>query len=268
MNAYPTRYSELTSSEVNALFRSSSWDSLSGQERLDALQELENRASLEQGNQPCEIRLESMSGSTYGWYSDGVISINQNLVENGEFVQELQDGTTISYAPEDVNAQLMDTVHHENYHAYQDDVINERVESADQDETALWRANDENYIEEQPYYRIQSLERTAFDQGETKTKEAFQEIETKYGEDAGYQEYLASIDGQSYERALAEAQLRSGDENIQQSIDQGMLSQYAENHAEYSMSEASVADSSEANESGMDSAGLDDASSSGAEAGE
>jgi hypothetical protein len=246
MDFYPTRYSELSNSEINELYRSDMWSNLSYEERLDALQELENRTAEELGNQPCEVRTEEMNGAMYGYYCNGQIVVNESLVNNGVLRYEDGENDVLEYVPNDVNAQLMDTIHHENYHAYQDDVINNRIEHDNQNEVALWRSNEELYISSSDnsiLYRIQSRERTAFYRGELQTKETFEGIEAKYGEDAGYQEYLISINEYSYEIALVTAKETYGDENIQETLDNYMLASYQENYVEDSISEVVINES-------------------------
>lgn len=237
MNFYPTRYTELTNAEVNELYRSETWEGLSRDERLDALQELENRSAGSLGNLPCEVELEHMNGAQYGVYCDGVIYVNESLVENGEFTVQYEDSTTDSYSPTDTNAQLMDTIHHENYHAYQDDTIHGRVEHDNVAEVEQWKANDEYYIRDGQFYRLQSLEKSAFEHGEAQTKAAFEEIEAKYGADAGYRDYLENIEG-GYEKAVAHAE-RFGDENIAGTLNQTILDKYQANHAESNTNDVS-----------------------------
>ena len=235
MDFYPTRYSELSNSEINELYRSAVWSDLSREERLDALQELENRAAEELGNKPCEVCIEQMNGAVYGYYSNGQIVVNENLVIDGILRYEDAEDNILEYAPDDVNAQIMDTIHHENYHAYQDDAVNGRIEHENQGEIDLWRANEDMYIspsDNDTLYRIQPQERSAFGQGELKTKAAFKEIESKYGEDTGYQEYLTTINENSYESVLTEAKETYDDEDIQETFDNYMLASYQENHME------------------------------------
>lgn len=237
MDFYLTRFAELTVAEVCELFRADTWSGLSREERLDALQELENRAAEELGNQPCEIRTERMNGSTYGYYSNGQITINENLINDGILRFEDVDGTIIEYAPRDINAQMMDTIHHENYHAYQDEVIHDRLEHDDVAESALWKANDANYIssaDNGALYRIQAQERSAFKRGESQAKAAFEKMEARYGEDAGYQEYLVSISENSYDRVLSTVEELYGSENIQHALDDYMLASDHENCEESS----------------------------------
>ena len=73
MNFYHTRYASLSNEEVNNLYQLDRWMSFSGEERLDALKELENRVAYECGNTQCEITLEKMNGAQYGYYYNGQI---------------------------------------------------------------------------------------------------------------------------------------------------------------------------------------------------
>lgn len=254
MDFYPTRYNELSNFEVNALYRSDMWSNLSREEKLEALQELENRTAEELGNHPCEVCTEKMNGAMYGYYSSGQIVVNESLINDGVLRYEDSDGNTLEFAPDDVNAQMMDTIHHENYHAYQADVINNRLEHNNQSEVNLWRANEEVYIsscDNDVLYRIQPQERVAFERGESQTKAAFNEIEDRYGEDAGYQEYIASINKYSYDNALTMAKETYGDENIQETVDNYMLASYDDIHTEDSEN-AIAAVSSENDEAASD----------------
>ncbi|MCL1914029.1 MAG: hypothetical protein FWG10_09175 [Eubacteriaceae bacterium] len=228
MDFYHTQYSELSNSEVNELYRSDTWSGLFLDDKLDALQELENRIAKELGNQPFEVRHENINGAQYGYYSNGQLTVNANLVNTGILRYEDVEGHTREFVLDGVNAQMMDTIIHGNYRAYQDDVINERLEHENQIETVLWRANYDGdmIIENGILYRVQALERTANQQAETQTKMIFEGIEEKYGEDSGYQEYLSSIKINSYENALETAKEIYDDENIQEVLDNYMLTGY------------------------------------------
>jgi len=241
MDFYPTRYSNLSNNEVNELYRSEVWTELSLNERTDALQELANRSAEALGNEPCEVKLESMSGATYGMYRNGEIYINESLVEKGVLSVQVDNEIT-EYPPGDVNAQLMDTVHHENYHAYQVDVMVGAVEHDNAGEVELWQANDldANYIDEGSLYPIQSLEKSAFEYGERQTKTSFEEIEATHGEDTGYQNYLEYITNHSYENALANAQEMYDNENIEATLNEQMMSNYQDSLVNENTNESEI----------------------------
>jgi hypothetical protein len=227
-----TRYSHLTDNEVNDLYRSDVWNNLPYDAKMDALQELENRAAENVGNSPCQVNAEYMEGSMFGGYDPrtGDITINKHLIESGNFVTHHDDGTVSERSVRGLNAELVDTVNHENYHAYQNEVISGSLQHDNAAEAELWKANDLLYIDpDDPSdtYRIQALERSAFAHGEAETRKAFQEMETRYGvEDAGFKEYQESLQAHSYEKAVATAQNSTGISNIEQALDQQMLDAY------------------------------------------
>ena len=238
MYTFRTRYSDLTDSQVNELFREETWSSLDPSRRLDALQELEVRTALACGNRPCEVRTEDMNGYLFGGYADDEIVLNRHLVEEGGFVTDFGNGEVVFDRVDGLNAQMMDTIHHENYHAYQDQVIHGEIRHSDAAEAELWAANwpSEQYIDcndPSGCYRIQSLERTAFAHGEACTKEAFAEIEAKYGQDHGYRDYLEDIQRYSYDDALDDAIDISGDEHIRDTLDGQMLEAYHASRQEH-----------------------------------
>ena len=247
MDKFSTRYSDLSNSEVNELYRSETWSRLTREEKLDALQELENRAAEGLGNKPCEVSLEQMNGAQKGYYQDGKIFINESLVEKGELRVQYDDGTTDTYQLLSANAELMDTIHHENFHGYQMESIDGRVEHNNADEVELWSANKDSYIGselELPTYRIQPLEKSAYAHAEAQTKAAFGEIEAKYGVDKGFQEYLKDIKEDTFENALAEAQELYGVDNIENALNEKMLKDYRESLAKSASNEVAVASGS------------------------
>lgn len=234
MDFYQTRYSDLSNEEVNELYRSDTWADMSRDERLDALQELENRSAEACGNQPCQVRTEEMNGYRFGGYANGEIVLNEYLVADGKFVTQYLDGSVETVEAGGINAQMMDTIHHENYHAYQDEVVHGQLEHSDTAEAELWSANwpNDQYIscnDPSECYRIQSLEKSAFAHGEAETKAAFIEIEAKYGEDAGYQQYLCEIEVDNYENALVNAKMVNSDSNIEETVNNRMLDAYRAN---------------------------------------
>jgi len=237
---YITQYDDLTYDEVQELYRQDVWQNLSAEQRYDALQELENRAAEENGISPCLVRPENMNGAVYGGYCNGEIIINSNLVERGEFVHTYvnEDGVvdTDTYQIEGANAELMDTMYHENFHSYQDNVLSGRVEHHDAEEVQRWRDNSYQegiYIDNRcgtydDLYRIQDYEKSAFARGEEKTKEAFESMEDKYGADEGYDRYKDNVEANSYDNALARAQDRYDDVDI----DKNYINAYVEDKME------------------------------------
>ncbi len=207
---------------------------------MAALQELENRVAKSYGNAPRRVVAQTMrTGYTYGGYShkDDVIQINRDLIESARLTCE-KDGLSVSSIKNNANAELVDTIFHENYHAYQRDVIDGKISHPDKREAAIWATNlkrDQNgnlvhYLSDGIEYRIQSCERTAFREGESGTRRVFGMLEKEYGPDYGYADYQRNLANDSYEKQLAYAQACSGNPYFQEDLDEEMLQQYAQDH--------------------------------------
>ena len=239
---YFTKYHFRSDSELYSLFSHQTWNSLNFNSKMAALQELENRAAKAYGNTPRRVVAETMQGSKYGGYNsnDDVIRLNRGLIESGRFTyrDENTGKITDSRKMNSANAELVDTIYHENYHAYQQDVVNGRIQHPDKREAELWRANlerDENghlvrYCSSDLDYRIQSSERSAWKTGESETRRVFDTIEKENGPDPGYAEYKRDLVKNSYEKKLAEAKAISGNPYYREDLDEGMLKDYAQEH--------------------------------------
>lgn len=238
--AFFTKYHFRSELELYRLFSYQTWHHLDFNSKMAALQELENRVAKAYGNAPRRVVAQTMrTGYTYGGYShkDDVIQINRDLIESARLTCE-KDGLSISSIKNNANAELVDTIFHENYHAYQRDVIDGKIAHPDKREAAIWATNlkrDQNgnlvhYLSDGIEYRIQSCERTAFREGESGTRRVFGMLEKEYGPDYGYSDYQRNLANNSYEKQLAYAQACSGNPYFQEDLDEEMLQQYAQNH--------------------------------------
>lgn len=109
------------------LFHTSNWRKLSFEERLEALQMLENDYAKKQGRAPRIVEAEKMEGLEYmGYYNpkQDLIKINEDHVKR-----------------DDYNYCCVETVIHEGRHAYQIDVIQYGSSSEDQMEVQKWAEN-------------------------------------------------------------------------------------------------------------------------------
>ena len=195
-------------------FAANTWAQMSLTQRRDACQALENHFAAEQGRPSKLVILSHMEGSCYGCWSPGqdVIKLNESFIAEGTFTY----GSLMSDPRPDANLQAFDTVAHEGYHAYQSYAIEHPEIHANKTQLQEWRENDAglsrsetNYInfdQDSAGYRIQPLERDAFDYGETKTIEAFDSLTQTDGFQPGYAEYRQHCELHSYENALAAAQ--------------------------------------------------------------
>ena len=238
--AFFTRYHFKSDLDLYRLFSSQTWQTLDFNSKLAALQELENRVAQMYGNTPRRVTSSLMRDRyTYGGYShkDDKITINRDLIESGRLICA-KDGLVEADLLQDANVQLVDTIFHENYHAYQRDVVDGKIQHPDKREAAIWEMNlkmDENqnlvnYESDGVRYRIQSAERTAFREGEYGAKYIFDSLEKEYGPDSGYAAYQRNLEYNTYQKTLEYAQACSGNPYYQEDMDEAMLKQYAEEH--------------------------------------
>jgi hypothetical protein len=128
------------------------WERLDADERVSALQEVEDRIAEVQGRPPNTISVEMMAPGVYGGYSSG-----EGIVLSEEHV-----------LGDDVH-EVLETVAHEGRHAYQDYVINHPGTLSDTELVETWRDNWDNYLTVEEYgqeiYASQPLESDAWEYG-------------------------------------------------------------------------------------------------------
>lgn len=207
-------FSSYSFEEINSCFYSSTWGHLSYSQKLELLQELENRFSNEQGRPSKHVTSVPMLGNTLGEWDkqNNTITINEFLMNDGVLTTDpLTEG---NFRP-DAGLLVYETVAHEGYHAYQDYAIENPDEHISKTQFEEWKLNSfsvnnnknyvnpkDNYLE----YRIQPLERDASKYGYLKAEEAAKDIEKKYGNQFECSVYRNSCKINSYENVLREAQ--------------------------------------------------------------
>lgn len=121
------------------------WETLSLEERMEALCEIENRMAEIQGREPVEIQAEEMESNEFGGYQNGTITVN---------IDHLQSDMPVD--------EFIDTMVHEGRHAYQENAVNnpDLVENADV--TDSWAENMDHYMSPEDYgqelYEAQPVE--------------------------------------------------------------------------------------------------------------
>lgn len=178
-----------------AIFHSKNWFDASIEEKLQALQELENEYAQRQGRPPAKIELKEeaekveVNGEVYERLaglskSDNTIVIGRKLLE---------------YTMEDLKSQpelLMNnvfachTILHEGRHAYQKYAIDHPEIHPDKEQVQKWKENDRVYYQAPDiYYFFQPLERDAENFADHETKKIFQELEKEFGKDKNFELY-------------------------------------------------------------------------------
>lgn len=125
------------------------WQGLNDGQRLEALQNVENRMAEIQGRPPVEVRAEKMDPQVEGYYSRGdrIIRVNADHLRRND------------------NGEVLDTIVHEGRHAYQHYAVETPGFHANQSEVDAWEYNMHNYRRPEIYgqraYERQAIEADA-----------------------------------------------------------------------------------------------------------
>ena len=243
MNLRQMRFALMSDEKLYQSFASSNWNRMSVENRKAALQELGNRVADEYGIERRPMWVEPMSGGRFGSFdeNENVVRLNRYLVEEGR--QYMAENGQLYYCDRpDAPAELVNTVYHEYYHAYQRDAIDGKVTHPDPMEVKVWESNFKrdagnqlvNYYSNQdkvdPRYNVQSGERTADRKGEEGVRKVFESNERTLGKDQMYEEYKKSHACDSYSRHLQDAISQLQDPNIEENLDKEMLMKYCDDH--------------------------------------
>lgn len=201
-----TRYHKYTDSQLTFLFSTNSWKNLSASQRLAACQEVENRYAAENNVKPCTVTSRPIEGRCYGWQNGNTICLNSYLLNDNQFCTTFTDMNgnkqTIRTSVNAAGWNTLDTIYHEGTHGIQEQTG--RIPST--------------YISDRmdyDLYRIQGIEKEAFEKGQTKTLEALSRYEKECGTlDPERASYLATVNSESYQRSLSNAIHNFKDPNI------------------------------------------------------
>ena len=124
-----TRFENYSDTALYGLYRESVFTNLSPSEKLDLMQETVNRDAALQGMKGApEVVYGDLTSEFGGCYMDGVIYMNYELIVEGE--------------GEYPNCQALNSVFHENIHAWQDQVADGTIPAVSPELRTQYRAND------------------------------------------------------------------------------------------------------------------------------
>lgn len=210
MGKYNTIYSSLDPTTLRSLFSSERWNGLSGEQKLDACQEVENRLAAERGTEPREVKCSEIEGCTYGYQYGDTIELNSRLLNDGIFQVTYKDFNgdiqTRTVSVDSPSWEVFDTVNHEDMHGYWEDL-------GIMPETYIQFDSDSNL------YRIQGCEKSAFEAGERNTLAAIREVESALGiKDPDAQTYIEKHSESSFQESLDNAKLLYNDNDIENTL--------------------------------------------------
>jgi hypothetical protein len=228
------------------MFRESTYSKLGESEKLDLLQETVNRDALEKGEIGApEVRFADLPANESGNAADGVINVNRDMAVNG--VQNFEyNGQTIQHSISAYNIETLNTILHENTHAFQDQIIDGTITIDDAAKTAEYQANsftssavlqDGKYQLGSQYltgetangyycYYFQATERDAFRGAEEKTAAILNGLTEKYGTEASFEAYSKSVETTGYCATEQAAIERFQNPNFERDLNQILQNQY------------------------------------------
>lgn len=174
--------------------------------RLNALQELENNIASQEGRNSCTVDVKTLNLQTRGehYSRDGIehIDLNSNIVDTPE------------------PYQAVETLFHESRHSYQHHVVQNPELSENPDTLKDWQMSEEgayiHYPEDTAYfsdYRFQPTEVDARETARTRTDELYEGV---FQDEAGYPEYKS----QKEEELLNDIEKAKDDYQIDESLDE------------------------------------------------
>jgi hypothetical protein len=193
--------------------RADRWKLLNPTERLEALQELENELAKQRGDEPCLVVGKNLGENILGWHTRSntgpdTIEINSELISR------------------DQPYEAVETLFHEDRHAYQVYAIQHPGTHDNLGEVEDWRKNlDGGYIEDTglnyDYYRWQPVEADANQIARERTDELYLGM---FQDSEKYPDYRAEKE-QEISRDIEHAKMNIGD-NYQEKARQKMIEKY------------------------------------------
>lgn len=220
MLRFETQYSGIRENELYILFTTTVWERLDPQQRLDALQEVENRFAGREGREPYRVavippkeRRPGLQG--YMVFDPSVrptIYLNENYFGLGGGL----DFLGLDYSA----VGALETVLHEGRHCYQYEAVLQGSDKVAPDVLQAWAVNCVNYYSSDGtqagfgIYEFQPMERDANHFAASELKEIYRHIVNLTGErDADFEEALNRLLIDRLNSVL----------NVAENVDQGQL---------------------------------------------
>ncbi len=193
-DAFATMHAQLTDAQLFSRFRAEKWEGMPPAERLQLLQELENREAHAQGRAAYQVVPERTNAaeSNMGAFDGRVIRINELF---------LTDACMPDNAARFTVASALDTIIHEGRHAYQQHVVNGRDKSGTvpDDVRRIWLINNIAYSNSTEtaagfaLYAIQPIERDARSYAAQEVKRIYRYMVREGGRDLDFEDALDAM---------------------------------------------------------------------------
>lgn len=245
---HPTIFSNFTNDSLFSMYRSEKWSQLDEYFRRELLQETVNRSARLNGELgACQVVFEDLGPSTAGSQGNGIIKLDRTRFVN-DMGHAVYGGQVFEVPLEDANLQALETVLHEDIHAWQNQIVDGTIPSPDQNLLNEYAANDfdisfvtladgtmdagqqclrgETANGGYYLYYLQSTERDAHRYSEQRTMQILNQLEQKYGPDPSFEAYRLNVQTNGYEATLSQARLYFGTEAVEQDINTTLKNQF------------------------------------------
>lgn len=255
--SHPTIFSNFTNDSLFAMYREEKWSRMDEYMRQALLQETVNRSAKLNGELGApQVIFDDLDPTVAGTQGGGIIRMDRNRFVNDMCVAVDRDGNpildgngnVITYTLDDANIQALETVLHEDIHAWQDQIIDGTIQAPNQKlldeyaannfDIAFVRLADGTMEAGQQYlggnsknggyylYYLQSTERDAHRYSEMRTRQIVDQLARKYGDEASFQAYRQNLATNGYDATLSTAKLYFGTETVEQDINTTLKNQF------------------------------------------
>lgn len=245
---HPTIYENLSNTELISLYRESSWSTMDENSRQQLLQETVNRSAAAKGELgACEVRFADLDSSLLGQQSGNVINVNRTVFAQDLYIHNY-NGHIIEEKAVDSNMRALETVLHEDIHAWQDQCMNGTIQCMDEHLLSEYNSNNftssfvpdgtggkqlgSHYLngitQTTGYYMyyFQSTERDAHLYSEQRAMQAAKCLQQMYGSDKSLLTYQKNVLLNGYQATYQKGQAIFGNNNFDKEINQVLSNQY------------------------------------------
>ena len=228
MLRYDTQYSGLKENEVYLLFGTEKWAQLNEAQRMDALQEIENRIAAGEGREPYRVNIvpeEEWEPGLMG-YMQFSVDERPTIYLNGCFFENAED---LDFLDMDYSAvTALHTLLHEGRHCFQREAVLRGNEKIDPQTLRDWAANVVSYFCDSDtegqfgVYEFQPLERDANSFAAQTLGDIYRHIVNLTGErDEGFEAELGRLVIERIGSGL----------NVAENVDEALLDEYRQRFA-------------------------------------
>ena len=243
-----TVFGQLSNSDLFGMYRGEVWSGLNESSRQQLLQETVNRAAASMGEKgSCEVRFADMSPDTFGRQHGNVIEINKDIFTN-DMLHANVCGQSIDVPFQDSNYKALETVLHENIHAWQNQCVDGTIDHPNKELIEEYRANgfttsevtDKNGVQRDGsqylngldpdhgnhLYYFQSTERDAHKFSEIQTQEIVDQNLKNFGPDDTANVYKADVEENGFQATWNEAREQFGYDDFEKDINSTLKNSY------------------------------------------